>query len=573
MRKIEYKPSAKAYKVLIQGKILAQKETPQHMFERAVNTIFSIEKKLGIPVSETELAKTKFAQFMAEKTFTPGTPTLTNAGRKGYEKSALCSCALIPVDLRHKEASIKTIKAYYKQNMGSGFDLTPYTDPVSLLIWLNDLASSETLTDQYDRYIGNMANLHISHPRIKDFIRIKSKKKLIHFNLSVIINDTFMDAAKKRGTLTMMNGDKVSAYELLKLIAESAWTCGDPSFLNLEKMNKDNPLGSIAPYISAPPCAEMGLAEGETCQFAYINISKFATPQGIDYKKLEDVTRVVTRALDNAVEIGLNNFPDPKSTEIAKLKRKIGIAASGLADTFLFYDLPYNSTKARQLARDVLSFINYVSKCESVKLAIQRGSCEAMKIKKGNKYYENYIEDRYRVGTNTVKKNQWKELAEHIKKTGKLRNICTTALPPAARVSILMDASTGIEPFFSIPTNVNQLPPSIVNFVERHTPGEASEVLNRAITEGTFQNTNLPIHLKECVKTAKEISAVDHLKMIASLAGKDGVIDETVSKTVNLSSDATPEDILKIFLFAHALGLKNISIYRDESYKGQPLKL
>jgi len=573
MNKIIYKPSDRAYKVLVQGKILAKKETPQQMFERTVNTIFNVEKNLKIPIAETKLAKDKFAKFMAEKTFTPGTPTLTNAGRKGYGKSPLCSCALIPVDLKQKEASAKMIKAYYKQNMGSGFDLTPYADPVKLLIWLNNLALQETISGKYDRYIGNMANLHISHPKIKDFIRTKNKKKLNYFNLSVIINDAFMQAARKRGSFKMMDGARVSAYDLLKLIAESAWNCGDPSFLNLERMNKDNPLGNIAPYTSAPPCAEMGLTEGETCQFAYINISKFTTPKGIDYKKLEEVTRVVTRALDNAVEIGLNNFPHPKSTKIAQLKRKIGIAASGLADTLLYYNLPYSSTKARQLAKDVLSFINFVSKSESVKLAFQRGSCEAMKDKKNNKYYKNYLEKRYDFGTGKISKNQWKELDMYIKKTGKLRNICTTALPPAARVSILMDASTGIEPFFGIPAKVEELPSSIIDFVKKHAPLNVKEILNKAVTEGTFKNTSLPIHAKKCLKTAKEISPIGHLKMAAALVGNKGVVDETASKTVNLSRDATPKDILNILFCAHDLGLKNISVYRDNSYKEQPLKL
>src|SRR3989344_5734964 len=528
---------------------------------------------MSIPASETEQAKMQFAQFMSEKTFTPGTPTLTNAGRKGYEDSALCSCALIPVDLRKPEESAKMNKAYYQQNMGSGFDLTQYTDPLSLLIWLNDLAASETATGRYDRYIGNMANLHIAHPRIKDFIEVKNKRCLTYFNLSVIVDDVFMNAAKERKTFTMADGKKFSARDLLKLIAQSAWISGDPSILNLERMNRDNPLVGIAPYISAPPCAEMGLVEGETCQFAYINISKFATSNGIDYKRLGSLIKIVTRALDNAVEIGLGNFPHPKSTEVARLKRKIGIAASGLADTFLFYNLPYDSDEARQLARDILSFINYTSKIASVELAEQRGSCEAMLIKEGNRYYESYLHGRFSTETNTVKKDQWIQLDKIIRSTGNLRNICTTTLPPAARVSILMDASTGIEPFFGIPVKVDEMRPSIANFVRRHAPAGAETILNQDTEEGTFQNSNLQDQFKECLKTAKEISALGHLKMVAALVGTGGVIDEAASKTVNLPNNATPDDILNVFLLAHELGLKNISVYRDGSYDEQPLKL
>lgn len=559
--------------MLIKGRIIAPGETPQQMFERVVDALFAVEATMGIPVAETEQVKLQFAQFMAEKTFTPGTPTLTNAGREGYEKSALCSCALIPVDLREPQASAEMIRAYYQQNMGSGFDLTPYADPLGLLLWLNDLAASETATGRYDRYIGNMANLHVAHPRIRDFIEAKNNRHLPYFNLSVIVSDAFMDAAKNKEIFTMIDESEISAYDLLKQMAQSAWISGDPSILNLERMNKDNPLVGIAPYISAPPCAEMGLTAGETCQFAYINISKFVTPDGIDYKKLAAVTRVVTRALDNAVEIGLGNFPHPKSTEIARLKRKIGIAASGLADMLLYYDLPYDSDEARQLTRDVLSFINYTSKQASIELAEQRGPCEAMLTRGGNRYYQTYLEERYAAGTNMVTLEQWEELAERIKITGHLRNICTTTLPPAARVSILMDASTGIEPFFGIPANIEQIRPSIVDFIKRYAPEKADIILHQATAEGTFQNVDLPDELKECLKTAKEISALGHLRMVAALAGIDGVVDESASKTVNLPNNATPNDILYIFLLAHELGLKNISVYRDGSYEEQPLKL
>ena len=100
MSRIEYQPSQSAHQVLIKGRIIAPGESPQQMFERVVDSLFAIEENMGIPAADTEQAKTQFAQFMAEKTFTPGTPTLTNAGRKGYENSALSSCALIPVDLR-----------------------------------------------------------------------------------------------------------------------------------------------------------------------------------------------------------------------------------------------------------------------------------------------------------------------------------------------------------------------------------------------------------------------------------------------------------------------------------------
>jgi len=564
LNNIKYEPSETALHVLIKGNILAHDESPQMMFKRVVNTLFSVESHFNTPKKDTDRAKEEFAYYMAAKMYTPGTPTLTNAGRRGYERAALSSCAIIPVDLRKKNTSKSLIKAYYHQNMGSGFDLTPYKNPVELLLWLNNLAAKETLTGKYDRYIGNMANLHVSHQQIRQFISAKRSHTLPHFNCSVVVDDDFMNAA--------IRGSQPE-QKILMEIAKNAWHIGDPSIINLERMNKNNPVSDIAPYTSAPPCAEMGLSIGETCQFVYVNISKFCTPTGINYPLLDKVIRIITRALDNAVEYGLTRYPDPISINIAKLKRKIGIAVSGIADTLLYFDMPYASAKATTLVRDVVSFMNFVSKCESVNLAKHRGSCEAMRYRDKNKYFQGYLKKRYSFSTNTVSAGEWENLSDTISRTGLLRNIHTLTQPPAARVSLLMDASFGIEPIFGIPNSVDKVSKSIMIYIEKHNKKGRQIILQKACQEGSFQNTKLSSHTKSCLRTATEITPSEHIKMTASLVGTNGVIDETASKTINLSKKASINDVFNMFILAHKKGLKNISVYRDGSYKDQPYKL
>lgn len=571
MREFAYRPTEIGHQVLTNARILAPRENPQQMFERVVHTLFAVETEFNTPPEETLRAQERFAEFLAGKAFTPGTPTLNNAGRLDYADSALSSCAIIPVDLRKKDESIEKIRAYYRQNMGSGFDFTPYEDPVGLLIWLNELSAQETATGKYDRYIGNMGNLHVSHPQIKEFIKAKRERHLLHFNLSVDVSDEFMKAAIAGKEYTLRSEERVNAHDLLNEIAQSAWVIGDPSIINLERMNRDNPLVDLLPYTTTPPCSEMGMATGETCQFGYINIAYFVKPDGVDYPLLAEATRSLTRALDNAVQISAKHYPDPLSSQIARFKRKIGIALSGIADTLLYYGIPYDSQQARQLVRDTASCINFASKVMSVELAEERGSCEAMQQTQGNRYYDGYLGERYAHGGDIVSPQKWQELSDYIRRTGKLRNILTTAQPPAARVSILMDCSPGIEPIFGIPSQEKDLKQPIRTFVEKHAGSDAGKIIERAIADGSFQNTDLPG--KECLKTAKEISSEDHLLMIAALAGENGVIDEAVSKTVNLPKEATVGDVLNIFTLAHKLGLKNIAVYRDGSIENQPFKL
>jgi len=567
-----YSPTPYAQSVLKNARILAKNETPQQMFERVVNALYDIEQKFNVKKNNTKHWKNKFSFYFANKAFTPGTPTLNNAGREKYKNAGLSSCAIIPVDLNKKRESKKQIKAYYSQNMGSGFDLTPYKNPVELLYWLNDLSVRETATGKYERYIGNMANLHISHPDIEKFIVSKQKKYLAHFNLSVDVDDDFMKAVENKEKYILSSGIKIDAYELLTKIARACWVNGEPNIMNLKKMNKDNALEKSLPYTTTPPCSEMGMATGETCQFGYINLSYFAKPKEFDYDDLSVATKTLTRTLDNAIEVSLGKYPDELSTKIAKYKRKIGIAISGVADLLLYYEIPYESEKARDFIWNILSFVNYVSKVESVELAKERGSCVAMNDIKNNKYFSgSYLTNRFNFNSKKVKITDWKKLDNKISSSGKLRNISTTAIPPAARVSIMMDCSQGIEPFFGIPSKVEDLPRSIVTFIIKNSTKSYKKILEKGCEQGSFQG--LGIKNEECLKTAKEINYSDHLLMVAKLVGETSMCDETASKTVNLPNLATPEDILNTYIQAHKLGMKNIAVYRDKSIQEQPKKL
>ena len=516
---IEYAPSKTAETVLRNGKILALGETPQQMLTRVSDTLFAVEKQWSTP-GDTDTCKQQFIAGFIQKKFSPGTPTLTNAGR--YEHVALSSCVVIPVNLRDKETAQAKIRSYYRQNMGSGFDFTPYDDPVALLVWLNEFAAQETATGNYDRYIGNMGSLHVTHPKIKEFIRAKHDRRLIHFNISVDVSEEFMRAANENAQFKLADGSYCNARSLLMEMAECAWYNGDPGIIYLERMNQNNPVAALSSYTSTPPCSEMGLAPGETCQFGYINLAQFVTPTGVNYGDLVQAAEIMTRVLDNAIAVSSDGFPDPESLRLANLKRKIGIGVCGLANVLTYYNLPYASDEARTLARDMLSLINYTSKTPSVKLAETRGSCGAMANRVDNKYYQGFLTDKFHTDTNTVSVKQWQSLDDYIARSGRLRNVTTTALPPTGRASLLMDVTSSIEPHFFEATRINPL---------------------------------------------------DHLKMVAALCGKNGVYDEAASKTINLHHETTPIDVYMTFMVAYYLGLNNISVYRDGSHENQQMKL
>jgi ribonucleoside-diphosphate reductase alpha chain len=576
-----YHPVESVLDVLTHGRILSERETPHELLERVITTLFSVETTFGTPSETINKMAEELADYIVADHVMPGTPTLTNAGR--YD-NALSSCAVIPANLRVIDDEIEErICSFYRQNMGTGFEFTRYNNPVTLLNQINALSVRETATGKYDRYIGNMGLLHVSHPHIKEFIKAKWNNEISHFNISIDVTTDFMSKAEHGDAFTLSNGIEIDASDLLYVMAESAWHNGEPGLIYLERMNKDNPIEEIYTYVSTPPCAEMGLAAGETCIFGYINLQKLVKykceiPE-IDYDKLMKITQLLTRVLDNAIEYSLPRYPVALSEHISKTKRRMGIGVCGLAEMLIALKLPYDSHEARRIARDVLSFINYISKCTSVELANQRGSCLAMNFPHSNKYISGrYLEEKFATHpSRTVSAQDWETLAKKIRSTRKLRNISTTGLPPTGRSSILLGATTSIEPIFSIFDTKGAVLSCITDFLLKEL-GDDCQLLEQTCREaslkGSFQDIEvLPSHVRECLKTAKEISSTGHLQMVADLAGTHGVVDDSASKTINLPQHSTIHDIYNIFLSSHHLGLKNIAVYRDNSNISQPVRL
>ena len=244
-------------------------------------------------------------------------------------------------------------------------------------------------------------------------------------------------------------------------------------------------------------------------------------------------------------------------------KRKIGIGICGFADMLIALNLSYTQPQARDMLQDILNFISYHSKVASHELAQERGSFGAFL---GSRYTdESFILNKYG-GLNTphVSPTQWSKLATTIKETMHLRNATTTALPPTGRSAQVIEASTGIEPLFTL--NAHTIQPAMLEFLRKHTCDDAATLAEIKQT-GRFPKS---ITVEHPFITATEITPADHLAMTAAAAT---AIDESISKTVNMPEHATVEDIASIYKDAFAAGLKGVTIYRDNSRTAQPQKL
>jgi ribonucleoside-diphosphate reductase alpha chain len=545
------------------GRITGPGETARDMISRVVGYLERADALFDPSDAETFAAE--LGEALDSKRVVFSTPVMTNAGR--HAGRPLAACSVPPADLRGDLAAVKVIvDSYHEAGMGTGFCLDDLDDPVSVLRYLNDVAVAGAASGREERPVGNMAVLSASHPAAADFAACKDGAdgdgEQWKFNISLTLTDEEMRAAGKPGRQA----------DLLSAAAAAAWSCADPGLIFADRLNEGNPVPHLGRYVSTAPCAEVGLTPGETCQFGYVNLGAFHQPGSevlVDLASLGETVRVLVRALDDALEASLPLYPHPRSAQVMTAKRKIGVGVCGLADLLLKARLPYDSPRARTLARDAIGYVNFASKLASASLAATRGPCPA--VASGLSRYADpaYLSRFAGLGIRTVSDDDWHELASTVARTRMLRNCSTIALPPTGRSAPVIAASTGIEPLFLLtdPHQPGQIHPEARTILSRLH----GHLIRHVAGNGRLpRSTDVPAPLRALLATATEIPPSAHLAMITAV---QQVTDEAVAKTINLPAAASPDDILAIFWQAWERGCKGITVYRDGSRAIQPKAL
>ncbi|HEY7512961.1 MAG TPA: vitamin B12-dependent ribonucleotide reductase, partial [Vicinamibacteria bacterium] len=105
---------------------------------------------------------------------------------------------------------------------------------------------------------------------------------------------------------------------------------------------------------------------------------------------------------------------------------------------------------------------------------------------------------------------------------------------------------------------------------------QVSEILDYIAERETIEGAPhlKPEHLEifDCAFPARDgqrsIQWMGHIKMMAAV---QPFLSGAISKTVNMPTDATPEDIQQAYVEGWRLGLKAIAVYRDGCKRSQPL--
>jgi ribonucleoside-diphosphate reductase alpha chain len=148
--------------------------------------------------------------------------------------------------------------------------------------------------------------------------------------------------------------------------------------------------------------------------------------------------------------------------------------------------------------------------------------------------------------------NVWKRVDEAVKENG-LYNSQLLTIAPTGTLSTMLGVSGGIEPIFANSyTRKTESLHSEDFYYKVYTPIVAEYMKRYGIEE----EEDLP----EFFITAKDIDYCDRIKMQSTW---QQYVDASISSTVNLPFNATPEDVFNIYVEAWKAGLKGITVFRD----------
>jgi ribonucleoside-diphosphate reductase alpha chain len=476
------------------------------------------------------------------------------------------------------------------------------------------------------RRAAKMVILNGDHPDILDFIRCKAEEEKkawalieagynVGFNVpggaydsvqfqnanhSVRLSDDFMNAVvddKDWATKAIVGGRTVDTYKartLWREIADAAWICGDPGLQFDSTIQDWNVVPNTGRINATNPCSEFVFLDDTACNLLSLNLMKFQTEGGTF-----DVDRF-RRAVDicfTGQEILVSNasYPTPAIGKNSEALRPLGLGYANLGALLMSMGLAYDSDEGRRFAGAITAIMTGRAFAQSARMAQVKGpfSEYAKNREPMLRVMEKHRQAAHQLSTSPessdvveAARDTWDDAVKLGRQHG-YRNAQATVLAPTGTIGLMMDCdTTGIEPDLALVKYKKLVGGGLFKIVNNTVPAalrklgydehEVKEIVLYIDENDTIEGAPhlAEDHLKvfDCafkpVNGTRSIAPMGHVRM---MAGVQPFISGSMSKTVNLPTDATVEDIEQTYLESWKLGLKCIAIYRDGCKRSQPL--
>lgn len=562
-------------------------ETFDDVLRRVANAVAGAERAHGASDDEVVALAAEFYELMASRKFLPGGRTLANAGT-AHPVVANCVVLNIGDSMESIFGTLRDAALLQKVGCGTGFPLhlmrpagTPTREshgvasgPVSFL-HVYDTAFG--VIKQQNRHGANMAVMRVDHPDILEFLHCKRVEgRLRNFNVSVGITDAFMQAALGGGDAPWMcefGGEKMlprrierndnwvatkitpvemTARALLDEIVECAWSNGEPGVVFLDAVNACNPVPALGRIEASNPCGEQFLHDGDVCNLGALNLEQFVCDGAVDYKGLRAAARLATRFLDLVIDI--SHYPVERVECTSKDNRRIGLGVMGFADMLILLGIAYGSDACLSTAQLVMGEISGAALDESLGRGARLGA------------FKNCPAEPTMCGMVPLAPGR--------------RNAALTNVAPTGTISMMLDVSGGIEPYFALAYHYQNVLGGAVEltYVNKHLEAalekhgcNTPEVREAIAARGTVQGVDgVPDAVKRVFVTAMDIDADAHTRTQIAF---QLYTHNAISKTINFPNGATRADVEVAIRDAWSGGCKGCTVYRDGSRFAQVLNV
>jgi ribonucleoside-diphosphate reductase alpha chain len=558
----------------------------------------------------------------------------------GFEKAPQCSACFIN-SVQDTMDSILTLARtegmLFKFGSGTGSNLSAIRSSRELLAGGGTASGPVSFMKGYDAFAGviksggktrraaKMVILNADHPDVVDFIncKVEEEKKAwalidagydgsftgpayasVFFqnsNNSVRVTDDFMRAVLDDGewhTKSVTSGDVQDTYrarDLMRMIAEGTWVCGDPGMQFDTTVNEWHTCPVTDRINASNPCSEYMFLDDSACNLASINLMKFVGDDGeLDVNGF----RAACRTLITAQEIIVPNssYPTKAIERNSHEYRPLGLGYANLGALLMSRGLPYDSDEGRAYAAAITAVMTGEAYAQSARIArdhggpfggFERNSEPFMRVMRKHRDAVGEIAQRY-VPADLLgaSRQAWDEAVALGEEFG-YRNAQATVLAPTGTIGFMMDCdTTGVEPDIAlvkykklvggglmkivngtVPSALDKLGytgpeiEAIVHYIDEHETIEGAPFL---------EDEDLPVF--DCAfKPASGERSIHYMGHIKMMGATQPFISGAISKTVNVPREATVEEVEKAYIESWRLGAKAISIYRDGSKRTQPL--